>query len=107
MNDVKKSTKCKVTAALINVIRKIANARSASFYPNDPHQAIQEQYKLVPGEQQDIHESFTLLCSGGAEDMNDLIAEHFQIGCQTTRTCKQCYKHEYQSPETHCKKYER
>ena len=31
--------------------------------------------------------------------MNGLIAEHFQIGCQTTRTCKQCYKHEYQSPE--------
>ena len=56
--------------------------------------------RLVPGDQQDIHESFTLLCSSGAEDMNDLIAEHFQIGCQTTRTCKQCYKHERQSPET-------
>lgn len=100
LDDVKKTTKCKVTSALINVISNMVYPKSASFYPSDLHQAIQEQYSLVPGEQQDIHESFTLLCSSGAESMNDIIAGHFQIGCQTTRTCKQCYRHEYQSPET-------
>ena len=100
LDDIKKNTQCKVTSALINVISNMMYTTSTPLYPIDLHEAIQEQYNLVPGEQQDIHESFTLLCSNGTENMNDIIARHFQIGYQVAKTCKKCDRREYQSPET-------
>ena len=77
LDDIKRNTQCKVTSALINVISNMMYTTSTPLYPIDLHEAIQEQYNLVSGEQQDIHESFTLLCSNGTENMNDIIARHF------------------------------
>ncbi|CAB4020459.1 zinc finger MYM-type 1-like [Paramuricea clavata] len=73
---------------------------NGSFYPHELHKAIQDEYKLVPGEQQDIHEIFTRLCSSGTQNMNDIIAIHFQSGCQFTKTCRVCAKHDDLTPET-------
>ncbi|CAB4037276.1 Ubiquitin carboxyl-terminal hydrolase 10 [Paramuricea clavata] len=73
---------------------------NGSFYPYELHKAIEDEYKLVPGEQQDIHEIFTRLCSSGTQNMNDFIAIHFQSGCQFTKTCRECVKHDDLPPET-------
>jgi ubiquitin C-terminal hydrolase len=100
LDEMKKNTKCKVTSALMKVISKMTYVLNGSFYPHELHKAIQDEYKLVPGEQQDIHEIFTRLCSSGTQNMNDIIAIHFQSGCQFTKTCRVCAKHDDLTPET-------
>ncbi|CAB4012376.1 Hypothetical predicted protein [Paramuricea clavata] len=72
---------------------------NGSFYPYELHKAIEDEYKLYPGEQ-DIHEIFTRLCSSGTQNMNDIIAIHFQSGCQFIKTCRECVKHDALPPET-------
>ena len=77
-----------------------ASSSKATIYPSELHRAFQKEHGLNPGEQHDIHESFTLLCSAGADGMNDILASHFQIGCQYAKTCVECYFREDLQPET-------
>ncbi len=90
LDKMKQNTMCKVTSELMNVISKMECVFNPSFYPQELYQTIKDEYGVVDGEQQDIHETFTLLCSAGTQNMNDIIASQFESGCQYRKTCTEC-----------------
>ncbi len=100
LDERKKNTQCKVTSALLNVISKMDYSSNKTFHPSELYKAMQDEYNLTAGEQQDIQEMFTFLCSTGIQNMNDIIASQFQTGCQFRKTCKNCGMYEDNSPET-------
>ncbi len=101
LDERKKNTQCKVTSALLNVISKMHYSSNKSFHPSELYKAmLQDEYNLTAGEQQDIQEMFTFLCSTGIQNMNDIIASQFQTGFQFRKTCKNCGMYEDNSPET-------
>ena len=69
LDKMKQNTMCKVTSELMNVISKMECVFNPSFYPQELYQTIKDEYGVVDGEQQDIHKTFTLLCSAGMQNM--------------------------------------
>ena len=101
LDEIKNTPMSRVTSALTNVISKMDYASNATFYPIELHQAIEEEYSLSSGEQQDILEIFTLICSTDMQNTNSPIASHFQIGSQFSKMCRECGYREDNTPETY------
>jgi ubiquitin C-terminal hydrolase len=100
LDNIKESSESPLTTALTSVLSKIDSlGNHGSFYPKELHDAFQCELQYAPGEQCDIHESFTSLCCPRS-GMNEEIASHFQVGVQFRKTCLECSGHEDGPPET-------
>ncbi|CAB4032869.1 ubiquitin carboxyl-terminal hydrolase 26 29 37, partial [Paramuricea clavata] len=100
LDNVKESSESPLTTTLTSVLSKIDSlSNHGSFYPKELHNAFQCELQYAPGEQCDIHESFTSLCCSRS-GMNEEIGSHFQVGIQFRKTCLECSGHEDGPPET-------
>ncbi|CAB4035484.1 kDa in NOF-FB transposable element, partial [Paramuricea clavata] len=78
LDNVKESSESPLTTALTSALSKIDSlGNHGSFYPKELHNAFQCELQYAPGEQCDIHESFTSLCCSRS-GMNEEIGSHFQ-----------------------------
>ena len=69
----------------------------SSFYPSVFLNAFTEEHNFPLGEQCDVQEAFTRLCSNTKETA---IGDAFNIGTQTRKTCMSCGNFEDSMPET-------
>ena len=88
-----------VIFSMIHTLRKLNQLNEQAFYPDMLHHCFHGQFHYTPGEQNDIHESFSRLCCSGGGKYDNVLERHFQGSIQYQKTCTQCGNVEYCNPE--------
>ena len=80
-----------VVSVLIDTLPKLDENKQHPLHLGELHKAFHSQFHFIPGAQNDIHESFTNLCSGGGR-YDDVVGSHFQGVILYVNTCTECKK---------------
>ena len=80
-----------VVSILIDSLRKLDENKEQPLHLGELHKAFHSQFHYIPGAQNNIHESFTNLCSGGGR-YDDVVGSHFQGAIRYIKTCTECNK---------------
>ena len=80
-----------VVSILIDSLRKLDENKEQPLHLGELHKAFHSQFHYIPGAQNDIHESFTNLCSGGSR-YDDVVGSHLEGVILYVNTCTECKK---------------